>query len=285
MAKPRIRSLIHALVQSGITDKNEIRRILLEQGRLVDEAVLDKHLARKVAEVTAIKIYCDGCCEPNPSSNMGIGVYSDCGIEIARRLDQWGTNNVAECLAAIAALEEAERRGLRNILLLSDSALVVNWVRGDYALQSQTARQHVPTIRQLLQRVGGRIKWIPGTENLADRLSRQLVEAPPSRDEDMLDYVIRTPMERLKFRDFARLKSGRNDMSNLRLPQLRRLVPDHAAVDAVFEKDAQRASCLRWVLRGLPLDKAIRKVETDAEIAASAIEAHRERRADSDGDY
>jgi hypothetical protein len=61
-------------------------------------------------------------------------------------------------------------------------------------------------------------------------------------------------------------------------------VPDHAAVDGVFEKDAQKAACLRWVLRGLPLDKAIRKVETDAEIAANAIDAQRKRRADLDAD-
>lgn len=68
----------------------------------------------------------------------------------------------------------------------------------------------------------------------------------------------------------------------LQTPASTGLRSECAIVDAAFETDAQRASCLRWVLRGLPLDKAIRKVETDAEIAANAIDAQRKRQATLD---
>lgn len=81
---------------------------------------------------------------------------------------------------------------------------------------------------------------------------------------DQLQYVIQTPMERLRFRDFMELKCGWDEYSKLRLPALREMVPDHQLVDVTLEgDDKQIAACLRWMLRGLPIDKAIRKVNTD----------------------
>ncbi len=85
------------------------------------------------------------------------------------------------------------------------------------------------------------------------------------------NHVLRTPMESLRFRDFVRLKvGGRDEFSGLGLDQLKQMVPEHLKVADAIEGEASIASCLRWVLRGLPLDKAIRKVRTDLEVAENA---------------
>jgi ribonuclease HI len=56
-----------------------------------------------------VTIYCDGCCEPNPGI-MGIGVYWDDPVIRSHKVVGHGTNNQAECLAAIVALEEPQGR-------------------------------------------------------------------------------------------------------------------------------------------------------------------------------
>lgn len=84
--------------------------------------------------------------------------------------------------------------------------------------------------------------------------------------------IASTPMSELCFRDFANLKvGGRDQFTPLRLEQLRQQVSDSRIVEAALDHDKSAvASCLRWILRGLPLEKAIRKVRTDLEIAEQA---------------
>lgn len=94
---------------------------------------------------------------------------------------------------------------------------------------------------------------------------------PGTFASDALHRVVRTPMQFLRFQDFMRLKvGGRDEYSGLRLDQLKQLVPEHLKVAEAIEDEAAIASCLRWMLRGLPLDKAIRKVRTDLEVAENA---------------
>lgn len=94
---------------------------------------------------------------------------------------------------------------------------------------------------------------------------------PKTMRSDALSHVLRTPIRFLRFQDFMRLKvGGRDEYSGLRLDQLIPLVPEHSKVAEVIEDEAAIASCLRWMLRGLPLDKAIRKVRTDLEVAENA---------------
>jgi hypothetical protein len=90
-----------------------------------------------------------------------------------------------------------------------------------------------------------------------------------------IQEIAATPMSELRFRDFANLKvGGRDHFTPLRLAELRRLVTDSQIVDAALDHDESAvASCLRWILRGLPIEKAIRKVRTDLEIAEQARRA------------
>lgn len=87
-----------------------------------------------------------------------------------------------------------------------------------------------------------------------------------------IDEINSTPMERLRFRHFLNLKSGRDVFSRYPLAKLRELVSVNALEEVrKLEHEREQASCLRWVLRGLDLDKAIRKVKTDAEVTAQTI--------------
>ena len=95
--------------------------------------------------------------------------------------------------------------------------------------------------------------------------------SPGTFASDSFIHVLRAPMESLRFRDFVRLKvGGRDEFSGLGLDQLKQMVPEHLKVAEAIEDEAATASCLRWMLRGLPLDKAIRKVRTDLEVAENA---------------
>ncbi len=87
-----------------------------------------------------------------------------------------------------------------------------------------------------------------------------------------IQEIVATPMSNLSFRDFASLKvGGRDRFTPLKLAELQTLVSDSDIVDAALDHDESAvASCLRWMLRGLPIEKAIRKVRTDLEIAQQA---------------
>lgn len=198
--------------------------------------------------------YVDGACADGV---MGLGIYSeDLDIDLSVRLRQTGTNNVAECLAAIRACVELRRRGLFEATLLCDSQLVVNWVRGSCRMLSGTAQRYIPTLRALLLDRRSTIKWIPGSSNLADKPSRRLL-----------------PHSGYSFRDLARMKSGRDQYSAMRIDRLKGLITSEqiTTVEEQLELKRYQASAYRWILRGLDTDLAIRKVKVDAEVGLNAI--------------
>jgi hypothetical protein len=103
---------------------------------------------------------------------------------------------------------------------------------------------------------------------------KQHLATPKSQSESALDRICNTPGKSLSFGDFAKLKSGRDSFSGMKLPQLQDAVSvmdQRSIVEAFPQVESAQASCLRWVLRGLDCDKAIRKVQTDLEISEKAI--------------
>ena len=90
-------------------------------------------------------------------------------------------------------------------------------------------------------------------------------------EPDLLTQVAQAPMAALKFHDFKNLKSGRDEFSRLKLAQLRERfsAADREQVEEGFD-DKLAAQCYRWMLRGLPLDKAVRKVRVDLEVSMNA---------------
>lgn len=73
----------------------------------------------------------------------------------------------------------------------------------------------------------------------------------------------------MKFKDFAALKTlGRDKVSSMKEPQLVEHLPadDVAHIRDTFDAKIDQISAMRWQVRGLCCDLAIRKVKTDIEI-------------------
>lgn len=128
-----------------------------------------------------ITIFFDGLCEPiNPGgvAAYGYAIYQD-GKVIKKGCRVIGegegmTNNVAEFGALKRALEWLNSQGIDDkIVIKGDSTLVINQVKGDWHVNSQTSRRYVPEIKELLRGKNVELVWIPREENSeADRLSR-----------------------------------------------------------------------------------------------------------------
>jgi len=113
-----------------------------------------------------IKIFFDGGCRPNPgrmeTAVVARGVvqyHSDCGT---------GTSSDAEWLALIDAVEVALSIGARDVVLLGDSAMVVEQANGRAKCRSRTFAAYLEKFQTLtanFDRV--RIRKIPRNQNLA----------------------------------------------------------------------------------------------------------------------
>jgi hypothetical protein len=91
-----------------------------------------------------------------------------------------------------------------------------------------------------------------------------------SKIDPALDKIINAPCDSLNFGDFAKLKSGRDSFSGMKLPELQdsvSVMDQRSIVETFVQNESAQASCLRWMLRGLDCQKAIRKVQTDLEIS------------------
>jgi ribonuclease HI len=88
---------------------------------------------------TRVIINCDGAARGNPGpAGAGAIVVAEDGTVLAKVAEGLGetTNNVAEYTAAIRGLEAAERLGARDVLLRSDSQLMINQLTGRYRVKS-----------------------------------------------------------------------------------------------------------------------------------------------------
>ena len=77
-----------------------------------------------------------------------------------------------------------------------------------------------------------------------------------------------------KFKDYMSLKTkGRDEFSSMRLKTLEDKIDKNSVVEVEKENfdEKQKAIAYRWILRGLPLKMAIRKVNVDAEVAKNSL--------------
>jgi len=128
-----------------------------------------------------ITIYFDGLCEPrNPGgvATYGYVIYQN-GKTLKKGCRVVGegrgmTNNVAEYSALKRALEWLNEENICDeIMIRGDSMLVINQVKGEWQVKSQTSQRFVPQIKTLLKEKKAKLEWIPREENNeADMLSR-----------------------------------------------------------------------------------------------------------------
>lgn len=127
-------------------------------------------------------VACDGAARGNPGP-AGIGVHitsatGDVVTEIARGIGV-ATNNVAEYTAAIEGLRRAAELGATDVVLRSDSRLLVEQLAGRFRVRNPTL-QRLHTEARSLARAFRRIEYVhvPREQNTdADRLANVGVDA------------------------------------------------------------------------------------------------------------
>ena len=123
-----------------------------------------------------VTINCDGAARGNPGpAGAGAIVVDEEGAVLAEVAEGLGetTNNVAEYTAVIRGLEEAKRLGAHEVLLRSDSQLLINQLTGRYRVKAPHLQPLHRRVRALL--VGFAkvdLEHVPRERNVeADRLA------------------------------------------------------------------------------------------------------------------
>jgi len=123
-------------------------------------------------------IHTDGACFGNPGP-MGIGivVYREKKkiMEISEYVGE-GTNNIAEYLALIRALEIAKRIGENEVHIKTDSELLARQINGEYRVKDRKLKPLKARVDALMRGMKVKVEHVPREQNEeADRLSKRAV--------------------------------------------------------------------------------------------------------------
>ena len=246
----------------------------------------------------------DGSCNPNPGGRMGCGWIitmqgeqrtGDCEQSPASE----NTNNTAEFTALLLGLREYIRLGGKGPLnVFGDSQLTINIVTGTWSAKAANIRQLLGLIRTELEHIPGKVvfSWHYREFNSqADKLAAgKIATGQPLQEKPIMAMNIPEGINPLTaqailvinettdpgFRMFARLRSGGADgYSGLKLAQLEAIAgPECSAYIAEALKHEESSAiklqetALRWTLRGLSAQNAVKKIRADQEIARKSQE-------------
>jgi ribonuclease HI len=240
----------------------------------------------------------DGSCDPNPGGRMGwsyILTFADGRTEQGHDEappNPANTVNVAEYRGLLAGLRAYLAAGGRGPLhITGDSQLVIRQVNGEYKVRSAVLRGYHAEVNQLTAQIRDlSLVWNPREHNTAaDVLARgESSHAQAANAEDIylrddlqanLPTALASAIERLNrhpapgFKDFASLRTGGLDAFSkipLATLQVRAGAQATTLIAQTFDDSKAQATALRWALRGLAVQRAIRKVQVDTELAANA---------------
>ena len=128
--------------------------------------------------IRSCEVYIDGASLGNPGP-AGVGVvFLDGDAKPIRQFSKYlgeATNNVAEYLALVYALQEARQIGCRVVSVKTDSELLARQLNGQYKVRDAQLRLLHDLAHYLTQGFAAwRIEHVPRTQNrLADRLAGQ----------------------------------------------------------------------------------------------------------------
>lgn len=103
-----------------------------------------------------VSIYTDGASRGNPGpASYGFTVKDKEGHTIYERCEKLGThtNNYAEYMAVLTALQQAVRNRVQNLTLNSDSELLVKQLSGDYKVRSESLKPLFTQCQELLKQI------------------------------------------------------------------------------------------------------------------------------------
>lgn len=124
-------------------------------------------------------MFVDGAARGNPGP-AGIGVVVRTAGKVDRYSEYVGrqTNNRAEYLALIKALEIVLSMGVKRVTVFTDSTLLAKQVSGQYRVKSAGLKPLHTKVVELVSRFDGfEIKCVGREENAeADRLANQAID-------------------------------------------------------------------------------------------------------------
>lgn len=239
------------------------------------------------------KIYFDGGTYPMNPGHGGAGavVITD-GQEhsYSEYLGRNKTNNQAEYQGMILGLKKAKELGITHLQVFGDSQLVIYQMLGTYACRDfklQPLNAQAENLSKSFKECS--FNWIPRESNgKADSAATKAIKSviPESQIEMPANLPVNPPIEGLKkkinhlnqagdgakFKEWMQLKSGRDKFSSLRGDKLMEAVPEEvreAIAQSLTEEEKEElcSKALRWWLRGLRAEYAIKKARIDAEIS------------------
>ena len=101
------------------------------------------------------EIYCDGASRSNPGdASIGVSINKDkVEIDTIKKKIGINTNNVAEYLGLIAALEYCVENKVNNVKIFLDSLLVVQQVNMEYKVKSKKLQTHYEKSLKLINQI------------------------------------------------------------------------------------------------------------------------------------
>ena len=101
------------------------------------------------------EIYCDGASRSNPGdASIGVSINKDkVEIDTIKKKIGINTNNVAEYLGLIAALEYCVENKVNNVRIFLDSLLVVQQVNMEYKVNSKKLQTHYEKSLKLIDQI------------------------------------------------------------------------------------------------------------------------------------
>mgnify|MGYP005697767031 FL=1 len=101
------------------------------------------------------EIYCDGASRSNPGdASIGVSINKDkVEIDTIKKKIGINTNNVAEYLGLIAALEYCVENKVHNVRIFLDSLLVVQQVNMEYKVKSKKLQTHYEKSLKLIDQI------------------------------------------------------------------------------------------------------------------------------------
>lgn len=137
-----------------------------------------------IPELQEVRVHFDGACQPPRGGGVstygfvaeGAGVFhEECGLAV-RPFSEHATNNVAEYVAAIRALEWLRSEAFHGrVVLCGDSQLVIRQFTGEYEVRAEHLKEYHEWLKTLARGFAEvRFEWIPRAQNArADALSKQ----------------------------------------------------------------------------------------------------------------
>lgn len=123
-------------------------------------------------------IYTDGACFGNPGP-MGIGLVVYEGKKKLMEISEYvgeGTNNIAEYLAVIRALEIAGKMKEREVHIRTDSQLVERQIKGEYKVKNPKLKPLKAKVDRLMIEMKVKVEHITREKNEhADELAKRAV--------------------------------------------------------------------------------------------------------------